>query len=61
MERTTGFSFGANKRKIICNNDVEMRAIWYPIITVRNEKDIRKALKITQPFTVVYDTEEPHG
>lgn len=35
----------------------EVRAIWYPIITIRNENDVQRALAERRPFTVVYDTE----
>jgi hypothetical protein len=32
--------------------DVEMRAIWHPVIGVRDGEDLRPLLRIDYPFTV---------
>lgn len=36
--------------------DTEMRAIWHPIITVRDGDDLAPLLELRRPFTVVKDT-----
>jgi len=36
--------------------NVEMRAIWHPVITVRDGDDLTPLLDRLEPFTVVKDT-----